>query len=110
ILNSHAEAARRAISAGLDGVELHLAHGYLAWQFLSPLYNLRTDRWGGSYENRLRFSVECLRRIRAKIGSRAILGYRINSTSFWEGDLEIDDVKRVHLDLEQQADIDYVSV
>jgi 2,4-dienoyl-CoA reductase-like NADH-dependent reductase (Old Yellow Enzyme family) len=110
ILQSFAEAARRAIAAGLDGVELHLAHGYLPWQFLSPLYNLRNDRWGGSYENRLRFPVECLKRIRARIGDRAILGYRINSTSFWEGDLEIDDVKRVHLDLERQTDIDYVSV
>ena len=110
ILQAFAEAARRAISAGLDGVELHLAHGYLPWQFLSPLYNHRTDRWGGSYENRLRFSLECLQRIRARIGNRAILGYRINSTSFWEGDLEIEDVKRVHLDLERQTDIDYVSV
>jgi 2,4-dienoyl-CoA reductase-like NADH-dependent reductase (Old Yellow Enzyme family)/thioredoxin reductase len=110
ILQNFAEAARRAIIAGLDGVELHLAHGYLPWQFLSPLYNLRNDRWGGSYENRLRFPVECLRRIRSRIGDRAILGYRINSTSFWEGDLEIDDVKRVHLDLERQTDIDYVSV
>jgi 2,4-dienoyl-CoA reductase-like NADH-dependent reductase (Old Yellow Enzyme family) len=110
ILQSFGEAARRAISAGLDGVELHLAHGYLPWQFLSPLYNQRQDRWGGSYINRLRFPVECLRRIRAKIGNRAILGYRINSTSFWEGDLEIEDVKRVHLTLEEQTDIDYVSV
>jgi 2,4-dienoyl-CoA reductase-like NADH-dependent reductase (Old Yellow Enzyme family) len=110
ILQCFAEAGRRAMSAGLDGVELHLGHGYLPWQFLSPLYNQRNDRWGGSYENRLRFPLECLRRIRKRIGDRAILGYRINSTSFWEGDLEIDDVKRVHLDLEQQADIDYVSV
>ncbi len=110
IMESFAAAARRAITAGLDGVEFHLAHGYLPWQFLSPLYNLRKDRWGGSYENRLRFSVECLKRIRARIGDRAILGYRINSTSFWEGDLEIEDVKRVHVDLERQTDIDYVSV
>jgi 2,4-dienoyl-CoA reductase-like NADH-dependent reductase (Old Yellow Enzyme family) len=110
VLECFAEAGRRAISAGLDGVELHLGHGYLPWQFLSPLYNQRNDRWGGSYENRLRFSVECLSRIRRRIGNRAILGYRINSTSFWEGDLEIEDVKRVHLDLEQQTDIDYVSV
>ena len=110
VLECFAEAGRRAISAGLDGVELHLGHGYLPWQFLSPLYNQRNDGWGGSYENRLRFSVECLRRIRRRIGARAILGYRINSTSFWEGDLEIEDVKRVHLDLEQQTDIDYVSV
>jgi 2,4-dienoyl-CoA reductase-like NADH-dependent reductase (Old Yellow Enzyme family)/thioredoxin reductase len=110
ILTCYENAARRAISAGLDGVEFHLAHGYLPWQFLSPFYNHRTDRWGGSYENRLRFSVEAMRRIRKKIGDGPFIGYRINSTSFWEGDLEIEDVKRVHADLEQQTDIDYVSV
>ena len=49
-----------AIDAGLDGVEFHMSHGYLPWQFLSPLYNHRTDRWGGSYENRLRFPLEAL--------------------------------------------------
>ena len=110
ILQCFEDAARRAISAGLDGVEFHLAHGYLPWQFLSPFYNKRTDRWGGSYENRLRFSVEAIRRIRKKIGDGPFIGYRINSTSFWEGDLEIDDIKRVHADLEKQTDIDYVSV
>jgi len=110
ILQCFEDAARRAVSAGLDGIEFHLAHGYLPWQFLSPLYNHRNDRWGGSYENRLRFSVEAMRRIRKAIGDRPILGYRINSTSFWEGDLEIDDIKRVHADLEHQTDIDYVSV
>ncbi len=110
IMQCFESAARRAVSAGLDGVEFHLAHGYLPWQFLSPLYNHRTDRWGGSYENRLRFSVEAMRRIRKAIGERPILGYRINSTSFWEGDLEIEDIKRIHADFERQTDIDYVSV
>jgi 2,4-dienoyl-CoA reductase-like NADH-dependent reductase (Old Yellow Enzyme family) len=110
VLHCFGEAARRAMSAGVDGVELHLGHGYMPWQFLSPLYNLRNDRWGGSYENRLRFPLECLQRIRKRIGDRGILGYRINSTSFWEGDLEIEDVKRVHLDIENRGDVDYVSV
>jgi 2,4-dienoyl-CoA reductase-like NADH-dependent reductase (Old Yellow Enzyme family)/thioredoxin reductase len=110
ILQCYEDAARRAISAGLDGVEFHIAHGYLPWQFLSPFYNHRTDRWGGSYENRLRFSLEAMRRIRKKIGDRPFIGYRINSTSFWEGDLEIEDVKRIHADFERELDIDYVSV
>ena len=70
VLHCFGEAARRAMSAGLDGVELHLGHGYMPWQFLSPLYNLRKDRWGGSYENRLRFPLECVRRIRKRIGDR----------------------------------------
>ena len=76
ILQCYEDAARRAISAGLDGIEFHIAHGYLPWQFLSPFYNKRTDRWGGSYENRLRFSVEAMRRIRKRIGDRPFLGYR----------------------------------
>ncbi|MBI4695258.1 MAG: FAD-dependent oxidoreductase [Gammaproteobacteria bacterium] len=110
ILQAYASAAKRAMAAGLDGVELHLSHGYLPWQFLSPLYNHRTDRWGGSYENRLRFPVECLRRIRAAIGPQPFLGYRINSTSFWPGDLEIDDVQRIVKDIESRVDVDYVNV
>ena len=110
ILQCYEDAARRAISAGLDGIEFHIAHGYLPWQFLSPFYNHRSDRWGGSYENRLRFSLEAMRRIRKRIGDRPFLGYRINSTSFWEGDLEIEDIKRIHADFEKELDIDYVSV
>jgi 2,4-dienoyl-CoA reductase-like NADH-dependent reductase (Old Yellow Enzyme family) len=110
ILGAYAAAAGRAIAAGLDGVEFHMSHGYLPWQFLSPFYNHRTDRWGGSYENRLRFPVEALGRIRAAIGDAPFLGYRINSTSFWPGDLELEDVKRIVPDLEQQADVDYVDV
>jgi 2,4-dienoyl-CoA reductase-like NADH-dependent reductase (Old Yellow Enzyme family)/thioredoxin reductase len=110
ILQCYEDAARRAISAGLDGIEFHIAHGYLPWQFLSPFYNKRTDRWGGSYENRLRFSLQAMRRIRKRIGDRPFIGYRINSTSFWDGDLEIEDIKRIHADFEKELDIDYVSV
>jgi 2,4-dienoyl-CoA reductase-like NADH-dependent reductase (Old Yellow Enzyme family) len=110
ILQAYEAAARRAISAGLDGVEFHMSHGYLPWQFLSPLYNHRSDRWGGSYDNRLRFPLEALHRIRAAIGDEAFLGYRINSTSFWPGDLEMDDVKQIVPDLEAKADVDYVNL
>ena len=110
LLVAYADAARRAVAAGLDGVEYHMSHGYLPWQFLSPLYNHRTDRWGGSYENRLRFPVESMRRVREAIGDEAFLGYRINSTSFWPGDLEMDDVKRIVIDLEQAIDLDYVNL
>ena len=110
ILAAYGSAAARAMAAGLDGVELHLSHGYLPWQFLSPLYNQRTDRWGGSYENRLRFPCEALTRMRAAIGSQPFLGYRINSTSFWPGDLEIDAVRQIVGDIEKRNDIDYVNV
>jgi 2,4-dienoyl-CoA reductase-like NADH-dependent reductase (Old Yellow Enzyme family)/thioredoxin reductase len=110
LLVAYADAARRAVAAGLDGVEYHMSHGYLPWQFLSPLYNHRSDRWGGSYENRLRFPVESMQRVREAIGDDAFLGYRINSTSFWPGDLEMDDVKQIVADLEATVDLDYVNL
>ena len=95
LIEAYGSAAERAITAGLDGVELHLSHGYLPWQFLSPLYNKRRDRWGGSYENRLRFPLEVLRSLRRAVGDEPFVGYRINSTSFWPGDLEIEDVCKI---------------
>jgi 2,4-dienoyl-CoA reductase-like NADH-dependent reductase (Old Yellow Enzyme family)/thioredoxin reductase len=110
IVGCFGQSTRRAAEAGLDGVEYHLAHGYLPWQFLSPLYNHRTDRWGGSLENRLRFPVESLRAMRAAAGEELFVGYRINSTSFWPGDLEMGDVKEVIAELDRLADVDYVSV
>jgi len=110
LLDCHASAARRAMEAGLDGVEFHLSHGYLSWQFLSPLYNKRTDEWGGSHEGRLKFSLEALRRMRAAIGPDAFLGFRINSTSLWPGDLEEADVQRIVPDLQAGADVDFVDV
>jgi 2,4-dienoyl-CoA reductase-like NADH-dependent reductase (Old Yellow Enzyme family) len=110
IIAAYGAAAQRAIAADLDGVEFHMSHGYLPWQFLSPLYNKRTDRWGGSFENRLRFPVEAIRAIRRSIGSEPFIGYRINSTSFWPGDLEIDEVKKIVAALERHVDTDYVSV
>lgn len=110
IVDCFAQAAARARQAGVDGVELHANHGYLAWEFLSPLYNKRADRWGGSYDNRLRFLVEVLRRMREGVGDDRFVGYRINSTSFWPNDLEPDDLRRIVQDVERLADIDYVSV
>jgi 2,4-dienoyl-CoA reductase-like NADH-dependent reductase (Old Yellow Enzyme family) len=110
VIAAYGSAAERAMAAGLDGVEFHMSHGYLPWQFLSPLYNKRHDRWGGSFENRLRFPVEAMQAIRRAIGREPFLGYRINSTSFWPGDLEIEEVKTIVAALERQVDIDYVSV
>ena len=69
IIDSFAEAAVRAKEAGFDAVQLHGAHGYLMSQFMSPLYNQRADRWGGSPENRRRFHTEVARRVRRAVGS-----------------------------------------
>ena len=110
LLDAHATAAQRAMAAGLDGIEFHLSHGYLSWQFLSPLYNKRTDKWGGSYENRLRFCIEAMNRMRAAIGDEPFIGFRINSTSLWPGDLEENDVLQIVQDLQAATDTDFVDV
>ena len=68
IISGFAAAALRAKSAGFDAVQLHGAHGYLMSQFLSPLQNRRTDKWGGSAENRRRFYMEVIRRVRQAVG------------------------------------------
>jgi 2,4-dienoyl-CoA reductase-like NADH-dependent reductase (Old Yellow Enzyme family) len=69
ILSDFASAAARAREADFDAVQLHGAHGYLMSQFLSPLFNLRTDRWGGNAENRRRFHLELVRKVRQAVGS-----------------------------------------
>jgi 2,4-dienoyl-CoA reductase-like NADH-dependent reductase (Old Yellow Enzyme family) len=69
IIADFAAAARRGVEAGFDAIQLHGAHGYLMSQFISPLTNFRTDRWGGSPENRRRFHLEVVSRIRQAIGA-----------------------------------------
>jgi 2,4-dienoyl-CoA reductase-like NADH-dependent reductase (Old Yellow Enzyme family) len=78
VVANFAEGARRAREAGLDGVELHGANGYLITQFLSSGINDRTDEYGGSLENRARFVVEIVKAIRAKVGSDFHLQMKIN--------------------------------
>ncbi|MFI1399694.1 alkene reductase [Streptomyces sp. NPDC020681] len=68
IIEEFAEAARNAVAAGFDGVELHGANGYLIHQFIADNTNLRTDEWGGSVENRIRFAVEVTKAVAAAIG------------------------------------------
>jgi len=68
IISGFAEAALRAKNAGFDAVQLHGAHGYLMSQFLSPVNNLRTDKWGGSAENRRRFHIEVIHKVRQSVG------------------------------------------
>ncbi|WP_416237665.1 alkene reductase [Streptomyces sp. NBC_00162] len=72
-----AEAARNAVEAGFDGVELHGANGYLIHQFLAPGSNQRTDEWGGTTENRIRFAVEVVKAVAAAIGAERT-GLRIS--------------------------------
>lgn len=74
-----------AKKAGWKGVQIHGAHGYLVSQFLSTLTNLRTDKWGGSLENRARFALEIYRNMRKKVGPNFPIGIKINSADFQRG-------------------------
>lgn len=91
VRDSFVAAARRAVLAGFDVIELHMAHGYLLQSFLSPLANFRTDAWGGSRENRMRFPLEVTRAVRAAIPDAMPLFVRISATDWIEGGWEIED-------------------
>ena len=93
VVHAFGEAARRAIEAGFDGVELHGAHAFLLQNFLSPHFNRRIDRWGGSLENRMRFPLAVVEAVRKTIVNHAsrpfVLGYRISLDEPNEGGLRI---------------------
>lgn len=94
IRNDFVAAARRAAALGFDVVELHFAHGYLAHEFLSPLSNERTDRYGGSLQNRMRFPLELFDCVRAVWPEGKPLGVRVSATDWVEGGWTIDDCVR----------------
>lgn len=77
LVDAYAAAGRRCREGGLDGIEVHAAHGYLVMQFLNPLTNLRTDSYGGPLENRMRFLHEVMIAVRRAVGSDFPLGLRI---------------------------------
>lgn len=86
-----AAAARRALAAGFDVVEVHAAHGYLLHEFLSPLSNERTDDYGGSLENRMRLPLEVTRAVREVWPAERALLVRISATDWAEGGLTVDE-------------------
>lgn len=86
LIDSFAKAAVRAKQAGIDGVEIHAGHGYIVSAFLSPSSNKRTDRWGGTLENRARLLVEIVRRIRAAVGSDYPVWFRIDGIEHLKND------------------------
>lgn len=89
VVADFAAAARRAVEAGFDTVEIHGAHGYLLHQFLSPLTNKRTDAYGGSPENRFRIVVEVARAIRKTIPETMPLMIRVSATDWVEGGWDV---------------------
>jgi 2,4-dienoyl-CoA reductase-like NADH-dependent reductase (Old Yellow Enzyme family) len=91
VVEAFAAAARRALAAGFQVVELHCAHGYLAHEFLSPLSNHRTDEYGGPFDNRIRFALEVARAVRAAWPAGLPLFARISASDWVEGGWDIGD-------------------
>jgi 2,4-dienoyl-CoA reductase-like NADH-dependent reductase (Old Yellow Enzyme family) len=85
IRDAFVAAARRAGRIGIDAIELHAAHGYLLHQFLSPLANIRTDEYGGSLQNRMRFPLEVFAAVRAIWPEKKPMGIRVSATDWMEG-------------------------
>ena len=102
-------AARRAVAAGFDVIEIHGAHGYLVGQFLSPFANRRDDEYGGDFERRLRFPLEVVAAVRAAIGTRVPLLYRLSADEHVEGGLTLADSCRIAPRLEA-AGVDLLDV
>jgi len=90
IRNAFAASAGRADRIGLEAMELHFAHGYLVHEFLSPLSNRRTDRYGGTLENRMRFALEVFDAVRQAWPAEKPLGVRLSATDWVEGGWDLD--------------------
>ena len=109
VQDAYVTAALRAKAAGFDGVEILGSGGYLITQFLSPVKNLRTDEYGGSFENRVRFPRQVIERVRAAVGGDCPLGIRMAGNDFVPGsttDLETPTIARVY----EQAGVDVINV
>lgn len=90
-IEEHVTACKWFREAGWEGVMIHCGHGWLPAQFLSPMYNKRTDEYGGSFENRARFSIELLRAIREAMGPDFLIEIRVSGSEHLPGGLEIED-------------------
>ena len=109
LVESFGGAARRMQQSGLDGLEVHLGHGHLLQQFLSPVTNQRTDGYGGSAENRLRLSREVLEAVQAAAPGLPV-GLRVSADEFLEGGLTPDDVIAAVDALRAEFPLSYVHV
>ncbi|HWQ78795.1 MAG TPA: FAD-dependent oxidoreductase [Anaerovoracaceae bacterium] len=108
-IEDFANAALFCKQAGFDMIQLHGAHGWLLAQFASGLFNHRKDRWGGSLENRARFPMEVIRRIRKKCGRDLVIEYRVSGDELVEGEMRIDETIEFIKMIEDGIDIVHVS-
>ncbi|MDO4248636.1 MAG: NADH:flavin oxidoreductase/NADH oxidase family protein [Neisseria sp.] len=109
LIRQFARAAEIADKTGFSGVQIHGAHGYLVSQFLSPHHNRRTDKWGGSLENRMRFLVEIYQAIRAAVRPEFLVGLKLNSADFQKGGFDEHDSIQVVQKMSELG-IDFIEI
>ena len=109
LVQNFKDAAKRAVEAGFDVIEIHGAHGYLIHQFLSPLSNIRTDEYGGSFENRIRFLLEIVDAVNEELNENTALFVRISGTEYAENGWNIQDSVELAKELKKH-NIDLVDV
>jgi len=109
VVKAFGQAARRCREGGLDGIEL-IAYGHLIDQFWTPLVNRRTDRYGGSLENRMRFSLEVLTEVREQVGDDFIVGIRMSGDEHQDGGLSREDCIAIASGLVKTGMLDFVNV
>src|SRR4029450_8116022 len=110
VVRAFGDATRRCRDGGLDGVELSFAHNHLVDQFWSPLFNQRTDEYGGSLENRMRFGFEVLREIRRQVGRDFVVGARISGDEMTPGGLTAADMAEIARRLAASGLVDFLSI
>jgi 2,4-dienoyl-CoA reductase-like NADH-dependent reductase (Old Yellow Enzyme family) len=104
-----ADAANRAVRLGMDGLEIHAAHGYLLHEFLSPLSNQRTDEYGGSLANRMRFPLEVFDAVRAALPADKPLGVKVSATDWVPGGWDLEQTIAFARELKRRG-VDWVDV
>jgi 2,4-dienoyl-CoA reductase-like NADH-dependent reductase (Old Yellow Enzyme family) len=110
LTDAFAQAARWSVEGGVHGVEVHIAHGYLLQQFMSPATNQRTDLYGGSWDNRIRLAREVVAAVREAVGPRMPLGVRIGSEAVGDGGVTEHDCAELVKVLADDGLIDYVNL
>jgi 2,4-dienoyl-CoA reductase-like NADH-dependent reductase (Old Yellow Enzyme family) len=109
----HVRCARNAVAGGFDGIEIQSAHGYLLHQFLSPKFNYRSDEYGGSLENRMRFGVQVISAVREAVGDKVAVGIRLagdDEQSHGQPGLTADDCAEIAARYEQLGLADFFNV
>jgi 2,4-dienoyl-CoA reductase-like NADH-dependent reductase (Old Yellow Enzyme family) len=107
IRDAFVSAAKRAERLGIDALELHAAHGYLLHQFLSPIANQRTDQYGGSLQNRLRYPLEVYDAVRAAFPAHKPIGVKVSATDWVEGGWDIEQTIALAQELKQRG-VDWI--